>query len=68
MYTFYKTLQFISIALIVLALIVLLCNAWQKKYDKKHYNRYLSKEVFKFLLCSIGGLIVSCIFLELHLY
>ena len=64
----FKIVQFLSIALIVLAFIVLLCNAWQKKYDKKHYSKYLSKEVVKFLLGGIGGVIVSGIFLQLHIY
>lgn len=68
MYTICKTLLVISIALIVLAFILLFINAWQKKYDKEHYNKYLSKEVVKFFLCGIGGLIVSGIFLLLHIY
>jgi len=68
MYTICKIMLFLSITLIVLALILLFGNAWQKKYDKEHYNKYLSKHIVKFLLCGIGGLIVSGIFLLLHIY
>ena len=70
MYTICKIMLVLSIALIICAIIVLACNSWQKKHDKKNANsnKDFTKTIVKFLFVGIGCLIVSGIFLLLRMY
>ncbi len=70
MYTLCKIMLVLSIALIICAIIVLACNSWQKKHDRKNANTNedFTKTIVTILFVSIGCLIVSILFLRLRMY
>ena len=59
MYTICMIMFVCSIASIISSMLVLACNSWQKKNDKKNYDEGITKIVIKLLPIGIGGFIVS---------
>ncbi len=70
MYTMCKVMLILSIAVIVLSIIELIYNSWQKKHDKKNVmcNNNLTKTIKKFLLVGMGTFSASGLILLLRMY
>jgi len=69
-YIILQAILVLSISLIAGSVTDLLCNAWLKKHYKEqaNYDKEDTKIMIKILLCSIGGTIVSALFLLLKMY
>ena len=65
-----KTMLFLSFSIIVAGITWLSINKWQKKHDETEacFCEKTIKFIVKCMWCGIGGLIVSGLFLLLHIY
>lgn len=70
MHTLLRIMQNLACIIVLMTVILMWVEAWQKKYDKEHANtsKEYKKMLRRFFWCSLGALIASNLMLYLKMY